>query len=402
MSAVPRVAICADFREEGWPSMDRIADQLVAHLSAEHAGAVTVSQVCPPFRKRASALWQTRLAATIDRGWNRLIDYPRHVGALRDQYDVFHVVDHSYSQLVHRLPPERTVVTCHDLDTFRSLIQPTQEPRSWPFRAMTRHILAGLQRAACITCDTAAVRQELLAHNLAYPERIVVVPIGVGDEFTTAPDPEIDREVAQLIGSPPGAIEILHVGSTIPRKRIDVLLNAVSMVRREQPLVRLVRVGGAFSQEQLDLVRRLDLADCVSVLPLGNVLSDARLAAVYRRAAMLVLPSDREGFGLPIVEAMRCGTPVVASDLPVLREVSGGLARHFSPGEANGCAAQMLAVLRERIEQPTGAADRREREISWASQFTWSQFADRLANIYSDLCRGPRPVASRRSATCPA
>ena len=56
--------------------------------------------------------------------WNRLIDYPRHVSGLRDQYDVFHVVDHSYSQLLHRLPPERTVVTCHDLDTFRSVLQP--------------------------------------------------------------------------------------------------------------------------------------------------------------------------------------------------------------------------------------------------------------------------------------
>ena len=96
---------------------------------------------------RFGSLGRGRTGFNIDRVLNRLWDYPQHVGAINDSTDVFHVIDHSYSQLVHRLPPGRTVVTCHDLDTFRSVLRPADERRPWLFSAMTRHALAGLRRA---------------------------------------------------------------------------------------------------------------------------------------------------------------------------------------------------------------------------------------------------------------
>src|SRR5262245_26324032 len=195
-----RVAVCSDFREEGWPSMDRVADRLLASLARDHQEAVAATPVCPPYRRRVSRLLAGQTLANVDRGLNRLVDYPRHVRALKSSYDVFHVVDHSYSQLVHRLPPERTVVTCHDLDTFRSVLKPKEDPRSSLFQAMTRHILSGLQRAHRVTCDTAVVRDELVGRGLAAPERVVVAPVGVGEEFTPAADPDADLDAARLIG----------------------------------------------------------------------------------------------------------------------------------------------------------------------------------------------------------
>jgi glycosyltransferase involved in cell wall biosynthesis len=397
MMPAVRVGVCADFREEDWPSMDRVADALLDHLSRDHARTLAADRICPPFKARASRVSSGPAAMNLDRGCNRLWDYPRHVRRLAADYDVFHVVDHSYSQLVHSLPASRTVVTCHDLDTFRSILQPENDPRSALFRAMTRHILAGLRRAACVTCDTAAVRDELLACGLVPADRIVVAPIGVDPVFSADADPEADREAGRLIAAPPGAVEVLHVGSTVTRKRIDTVLRSIADVRREMPCVRLVRVGGPFTAEQERLLRDLDLPRHVSVLP---PLDDRLLAAVYRRAAVVVLPSEREGFGLPIIEAMACGTAVVASDLPVLREVGGGVALHCGPGDSGAWARAVIALVRERFEAPDLWAARRDRSTAWASRFTWAQFANRMADIYSNLAGAAGAVPARERATC--
>ena len=118
---------------------------------------------------------------------------------------------------------------------------------------------------------------------------------------------------------------MLHVGSTIARKRIDTLLRVFAGIRRARPDARLVRVGGPFTAEQRALVRELQLEDAIVVLPF---LDRSTLAAVYRQSAVLLLPSEREGFGLPVLEALACGTPVIASDIEALREVGasrGGL-----------------------------------------------------------------------------
>ena len=399
MTSRVRVAVCADFREEAWPSMNRVADGLLASLSRDHAAKIIAAPVCPPFRRRATRLWPGQLTMNIDRGLNRLVDYPRHVRTLGAAFDVFHVVDHSYSQLVHRLPPARTVVTCHDLDTFRSILQPAEDPRSPVFKAMARQILSGLQRAACVTCDSAAVRNELLSRGLVPAERVVVAPVGVSDAFRPDADPEPDRQAARLVASPPGAVEILHVGSSVDRKRIGAVLRCVADARQAAGGIHLVRVGGPFTPEQQALARDLGVLERISVLP---PLDDRTLAAVYRRASVLVLPSEREGFGLPVVEALACGTPVVASDLAVLREIGGPAAEFCPPGDREAWAMAVMGLIRERLEQPGVSAARRARGIAWARRFTWTRFADQLAAIYLELARATQSARAPRFEACPA
>jgi glycosyltransferase involved in cell wall biosynthesis len=298
-----------------------------------------------------------------------------------------------------RVPAGRAIITCHDLDTFRSLLEPALEPRSWWFKLMMRHVLSGFRRAACITCDTAAVRDEIVSRGVAPSDRVVVVPIGVAEQFSAISDPAADREIAGLIPTPPGALEILHVGSTVPRKRIDLVLRAVAEVRRHFPNVHLVRIGGALTADQDRLARELGLDACLWSLP---SLDDRHLAAIYRRAAIVLLPSDREGFGLPLVEAMACGTLVVASDLPVLREVGGETPCYCTPGEASSYARGIADLLREREERPDRWIVRRNRGVAWARQFTWTQFAARLADIYSEVARTSWAPRSKESAACPA
>lgn len=381
MSAL-RVALCADFPEEQWPSMDRVADELATHLRRDHSEEVDLTPVCPRFARRATRIARSGPAFTVDRALNRWWDYPRHVERIASEYDVFHVIDHSYAQLVHHLPAARTVVTCHDLDTFRSVLKPTDEPRSALFRKATRRIMAGLQQAAWITCDSSAVRDELLDFDVVSPERVSVVPVGVSERFSASADDSADCAAARLVASRTCAIELLHVGSTIARKRIDALLTLCAALVPRVPDLHLVRVGGAFTVAQQRMIRDLGLADRISVV---GFLDERTLAAMYRRAALVLQPSEREGFGLPLLEAMACGTPVVASNLSVLREVGGTAVEYCPVADTDAWVYAVSALVDERRRDPARWSARQAAGRARARCFSWSQFADRLTDIYQAI-----------------
>jgi glycosyltransferase involved in cell wall biosynthesis len=377
-----RVAIVADYAEEGWPSMDLVADMLMRHLAQSHAGTIDATLVRPPMPSRLSRLGlpAAARAGIIDRIAARQWDYPRALKAL-PPFDLYHVVDHTYAHLVHDLPAARTVVTCHDVDAFRSILQPEDEWRSPTFRWMSRRILSGLRAAAHVPCDSEATRTSLKELAGFPPEQLSVIPNGADMAGWDAADGHADYEAARVLG-PKRPVELLHVGSTIPRKRIDVLLDVFASVRRARPEARLVRVGGPFTAEQRVRVRELDLADAIVVLPF---LDRATLAAVYRRAVVALLPSEREGFGLPLVEALACGTPVLASDIPVLREVGSDAAEYRPVGEVDAWRRAILALISERDGSPAIWQSRRTAGVARASQFSWSTYASAVAAVYQQV-----------------
>jgi glycosyltransferase involved in cell wall biosynthesis len=380
-----RVAVVCDLREENWHSMNLVADVLLAETAGGARGVETV-RVCPPMRRRFSRAGTNGWRFNADRLANRFWDYPRHLRALPGRFDLFHVLDHSYAQLVHHLPPGRTVVTCHDLDAFRCLLEPEAEPRPLLFRAMARRVLGGFRKAARVLCVSEATRDQMLAHRLVPAERLTVIPNGVHPAFTPAPEPRAEGEAARLLGpAREGALEILHVGSAVPRKRLDVLLRVFRELRRDFPRARLVRVGGAFTPAQDALADELKLSDAVVVLP---YLEPELLAAVYRRAALVLQPSEREGFGLPVVEALACATPVVASDLPVLREVGGDDAVAYCPvGDVSAWAAAAARLLRERAQNPQTFAARRAAAAARAARFTRHEHAARTVALYREVLK---------------
>ena len=373
-----RVALLADFLEEGWPSMDLVADMLALHLSVEAAPELKVQQVRPAMhqrfsRKRAGALWN------VDRLMNRFLDYPRYLRRRR-AFDLFHLADHSYGQLVHELPAGRTVVTCHDLDTFRCLWEPNHAGRGRLFVAMTRRILSGMQKAAHVCCDSDATRNELLEHCLLPAERVSVVRLGLRPALTEPLAPEAEQRVDALLKEATGStVDLLHVGSTIARKRIDVLLEVFARLRRIEPRARLLRVGGAFTAEQQAQVQRLGLEAAVRVLPF---LSEKELAAVYQRAVLVLLPSEAEGFGLPVIEALACGTPVLASNLPVLREVGGGAAEYAPTADIEAWVACAQRLLAEYRGNSAAWGTRRERGRQQGRKFSWEETARQTIEIY--------------------
>jgi glycosyltransferase involved in cell wall biosynthesis len=109
------------------------------------------------------------------------------------------------------------------------------------------------------------------------------------------------------------------------------------------------------------------------------------LAAVYRKAAVLLQPSDAEGFGLPVIEALACGTPVVASNLPVLHEVGGEAATYCPVADVSAWVESVSTLLCERQEQPGLWDRRRALGIAQAAKFSWAEYARKMVVLYQEL-----------------
>lgn len=384
MSAEPfRLAVLRDFREEQWPSMDLTADMLVAQLP-NVPDPPRVHELAPSYRRvfsRVPVLGGRVAFQNADRLLNRLWSYPRAVRSERTKYDAWHVCDHSYAQLVLELPAERTGVYCHDLDTFRCVLDPEAEPRPRWFRRMAERILSGLGRAAVVFHSTREVREQILARQLVQADRLVHAPYGISPEFTAGA-----TDTARDAGRTPAAPFLLHVGSSIPRKRLDMLLEVFARLRGKRKDLRLVQIGGDWTPEQRAIIERLRLHDAIEQ---RRGLSREELAGLYRRALVVLQPSEAEGFGIPVIEALACGALVVASDLPVLREVGGDAVVYAPVGEIEAWSA----AIERMLDAPEHAPSKVSR-LACAAQYTWARHAEIIAESYRQL------VARTRGRLC--
>lgn len=375
-----QLCILPDFIEETWPSMELCADMLTANLPSADP-QLLVRRFSPRFRRRFGRLpGMRRRGANADRFLNRLWDYPRQARRIASQFDLFHLVDHSYSQLIHELPSGRVGIYCHDLDTFRCLLDPKREPRPRWFRAMARRILTGLQKAAVVFHSTAAVRDQIEAYGLLDESRLVHAPNGVAPEFSPDESADDDPGFPRQDERP----FLLHVGSCIARKRIDVLLEAFARVRVARPRLRLIQAGGEWTRTQQEQIRRLGIGSAVQQVRCAD---RTALAKLYRRAALVLVTSEAEGFGLPVIEALACGSAVIASDIPPLREVGGDAVVYCRAGEIEAWSTAVLGYLDQPERLPV-----REQRIERAGRYSWAQQARTIALAYRNLLETGRPT----------
>jgi glycosyltransferase involved in cell wall biosynthesis len=171
------------------------------------------------------------------------------------------------------------------------------------------------------------------------------------------------------------------VGTLEPRKGIDTLLAALAEPNAPQLPVVLAGQPGWGRVDPGELARRAGL-NPGRVRVLGRI-SDAELAVVLHRATVLAAPSQAEGFGLPVLEAMAAGVPVVHSDAPALVEVAGGAGETFARNDPAALAAALRAVLADQVKAEAMVAAGRRR----AQQFTWEHTARRVWSVHLALYR---------------
>lgn len=365
--------------------MDLVAEILLLGLRSHEARVVDAVQLRPAMVRRLTRLPGVRalpVSDTADRIINRVWDYGRWLAPQVSDYDLFHIVDHSYAHLVNGLPAGTAIVSCHDIDAFAGVL-PGTPGQSLVGRFLGQRLLAGLASARMVVCGSVATRNALAVHGVVPAARLTVVPYGVHPVYLARPDEGSERDLTERLGTPDeSAPELLHVGSTVERKRIDVLLDTFAEVRRQHPRARLIRVGGAFTRAQARRAEELGLVDAITVMPF---MDRRTLAALYRRAALVLQPSEREGFGLPVAEAMACGTPVVASDLEALREVGGSAATYCGVGEVDRWARTVSALLDERSAQPGTWRERRSAAMTQARRFDPLEHARQMMALYQEV-----------------
>jgi glycosyltransferase involved in cell wall biosynthesis len=269
----------------------------------------------------------------------------------------------------HRPHAIRCVCNIHDLIP---LVHPEFTPRAlktrfYPVYKALMHQIA--RRVDTVVTGSESARRDIV-RLLGIPgERIVVAPDGVAAHYGPAGEKPSARG---------GPKTVLYVGRSDPYKNLPGLVAVFARLVRETGMdVRLRIVGSPDARypEAGEAARRLGVADRVEW---SGYLDEAGLLKAYQEADVLALLSRYEGFGLPVLEAMACGTPVVCSDAASLPEVVGGAAWLVNPDDQ----AEAVAALREVLTNPAAAERLRTAGLERARQFTWQAAAAAVLRVY--------------------
>lgn len=262
------------------------------------------------------------------------------------------------------------VATIHDLIP---LLFPEFTPRAWKtrlrplFRLLIRETV---RRADAIVAPSETTRRDLIEAFRLPPERaarIAVIPEAADERFRP-----LEKPVE------PAAPVILFVGRRDPYKNLPLLVEAFARVRAALPEARLRVIGPPDPRYPEAEARALALGVAGAVDWSGHVAFSA-LVAAYQRAAVFAMPSRYEGFGLPALEAMACGTPVVCSNAASLPEVVGDAALAVPPDDV----AAFAEALRRVLADPVLAGELRARGLARARQFSWSRAAKATLEVYA-------------------
>jgi len=275
--------------------------------------------------------------------------------------------------------PVPIVVTIHDLIP---LIFPAYRGKLTA-RLYTSLVAASARGAQAVITDSDASRRDILDHLRLPTERVRAILLAAGDQYQPEADDQYDEEVRARFDLP--ADYVLYLGGYDVRKNISTLLKAYTYLQEstggDLPLVlagRLPEKKNPRFTDVLGLIDTMGLQE--SVRPIGWI-DDADAPSLYRMARCFVYPSRYEGFGLPPLEAMACGTPVVAANTSSLPEVVGEAGFLVEPDDARGMAGAILAIY----NQPDLAKSLREKALKRAELFTWEKTARETLAVYEGV-----------------
>ncbi|MBN1177582.1 MAG: glycosyltransferase family 4 protein [Anaerolineae bacterium] len=332
--------------------------------NCELLSALGISQFAVPnsqFAIRTVPLsdeWLARL-------WHRA-RLPLPVEAITGRLDLFYSPDFV---LPPTLPRTRTLLTVHDL----SFLHYPDHFVPKLVQYLSRVVPRSVARADRVLADSEATRRDLIALLDVPPEKVALLYSGVDACFRPQSEPGERERLAEHHGLDARPY-ILSVGTLQPRKNYVGLIRAFARLERRD--VQLVIAGGRGWLYEDVLAEAARHADRVAVL---GFVDDAELPALYRGAALFAFPSFYEGFGLPVLEAMACGTPVVCSNASSVPEVAGDAALLVDPHDEDALAAALARALDDEALR----AGMVERGLAQAARFSWERAARQLVEAFA-------------------
>jgi glycosyltransferase involved in cell wall biosynthesis len=303
-------------------------------------------------------------------GWHRL-RLPVPVETLCGPTDLFHASDFV-------LPPvarARSLLTVHDLSFLAVPDCADAGLRAYLSRVVPRSVA----RAQHVLADSASTRSDLIDRLGVAPERVTVVYPGVEERFRPQPGDATAR-VRQRYQVGDGPF-ILGVGTLEPRKNWPGLIRAWTLMRQASGLPHRLVIAGGKGWLAQDIFTAAQASPFSRDIVFTGFVDDADLPALYAAAGVFAFPSRYEGFGIPVVEAMACGTPVVCADNSSLPEAAGDAALLVTAGDDGALAA----ALQRLIEDTALAASLRSAGLAHAARFTWHSAAAVLWQTYQQV-----------------
>lgn len=350
----------------------------LAALGSSYSFHVLVDR---PVELGLPASWRTELLSrrgSVGFIWREQVAIPRHVA--NDGTDLLHVPG-ATGPLRLDVP---MVATIYDTIEFAEPLPSPIAAKRWAMRLYSRFVQARVARRAKHVITISAYAKVQIMQRLGVDGADVsVIHLAPAAHFTPT-ETSAQQSIRSGMGIAPGYV--LGIASATPRKNSAAVLAAYAMllpsVRLQHPLV-LVCTHPGVAEAVRASAEKLSLGESVRIL---HDVSDEQLAVLYRHAGVFVFPSYEEGFGLPPLEAMASGAPVIASDTSSLPEVLGDAAILVSPSDVNGLATALESVLTDR-----GLADMlRDKGSQHSQRFSWEKTARETLAVYESVLNGCR------------
>jgi glycosyltransferase involved in cell wall biosynthesis len=362
-----RVAIARTMAEF---SLDIYTDNLIAGLRKARPDW-EILELKPQSFDRTSASLSLRIQKYYERFWR----YPQLVK--QQVADIVHVVEPCDANIAYWLKntDKPVVVTCHDLvnfyyrDNLQGSVQvPIVSRQAWLYSVY------GMHQADHIIAVSSATARDTAQILKIDPDRITVIPNAVETVF----QPLSELEVAtfrQQYKITPGTLCLLNVGANHPRKNIDRVLEAISVLKDKGLPIKFIKAGADFTNEQKQFIQARGLEPYIQYVGKPD---KAALVKLYNAADILIAPSLHEGFGITLLEAMACGTPVVTSNKSAMPEVVEDAGILVDPLNSVDIAAAIIQLY----HNPQDHQEMTIRGLERVKAFTWENTAERVAKVY--------------------
>ncbi len=301
--------------------------------------------------------------------WHRL-DFPLSIDRWAGPFDLFHSPDFVLPPL-HRTPG---ILTVHDLSFMQHPDGAVPKLRRW----LNKVVPDSVHRARHILADSQSTKEDLITLLDVAPSKISIVGAGVESRFKPIADASTLSSVRQKYRLPERFV--LGLGTLEPRKNYEGLIEAFNLLQSDHPDLHLVIAGGKgwLYDSIFETAKKSPASSRVHLI---GFVADEDLPALYSLAQVFAFPSHYEGFGIPVLEAMACGTPVVAANNSSLPEIAGKAAVLLSATDTTALSDAIgQFLLRSSLHE-----EYRKSGIEQAKKFTWKVAAEKLLTVYQSL-----------------